>query len=127
MQVIVSYYGAFDFTTILEQSTPDGAEFIRSVVFEKLLGGYSERSELARLASPAAHVDRTDPPLLLFHGDQDVDIPMQQSRQLEGVYKERGLEVEFHVVGGAGHGGDQFFDPERNQLVVGFLGKQFSR
>ena len=127
VQVIISYFGASDFTTILEQSTPEGGDFLRLVVFEKLLGGHSERSELARLASPVAHVDKDDPPLLMLHGDQDVDIPMQQSGQLEGMYEEHGAEVEFLVIEGAGHGGEPFFDAERNRLVVAFLDEQLSR
>ena len=127
VQVIVSYFGAYDFATILEQSTPKGGEYLRSVIFEKLLGGHSERSEQARLASPVSHVAKDDPPLFMLHGDQDEDIPMQQARQFQNIYKEQGAEVEFHVLEGAGHGGDQFFNAERNRLVVDFLDKHLNR
>ena len=124
IDVIISYFGAYDFTTVLEQSTPEGGAFLQSAVFEKLLGGDSPQSDMARLASPVAHVDDADPPMLVLHGNQDVDIPMQQSGQVADAYEEHGVEIQFHVIDGAGHGGDQFFDAERNRLVVGFLEKQ---
>ena len=127
IQLIVSYFGAYDFTTILKQSTPEGGAFLESAVFEKLLGGHSPESELSRLASPVAHVDENDPPILMLHGDADVDIPMQQSVQLENAYREQDNAVHLHLIAGAGHGGDVFFDATRNDLVVGFLNEHLAR
>ena len=43
-----------------------------------------ELGQLAELASPVSHVDPRDPPLLLFHGDQDPQMPINQSHELEG-------------------------------------------
>jgi len=31
--------------------------------------------------------DRGDPPLLLLHGDQDPQMPINQSHELEGAYE----------------------------------------
>jgi len=64
--------------------------------------------ELARLASPVFHVDPTDPPLFVMHGDQDNQIPVSQSLELKGAYENCGLFVQFAVVHGAGHGGPGF-------------------
>ena len=68
VQAILSYYGASNLTTILAQSTPYGVG-VRKPALEALLGAPPDQArELARLASPVFHVDRNDPPLLLFHG-----------------------------------------------------------
>ena len=117
----VSYFGASDLTTILDQSTPFGLG-IRVPGLEALLGGsIDERAELARLASPVFQVDAGDPPLLLLHGDQDPQMPINQSHELQGAYEALGLDVHFEVVHGAKHGGKQFFDAERTALVEAFL------
>ena len=123
---IVSYYGMSNLTTILSQSTPHGLK-VRVPALELLLGGQPpEQSELAKLASPVFHVDARDPPLLLLHGDQDPQAPINQAHELQGVYEKNGRPVEFVVVHGAGHGGDGFFDDTRNKIVADFLGRNLA-
>jgi len=121
VQAVVSYFGASNLTSILDQSTPFGVA-LRSAALALLLGGTLEQKmELAKLASPVFHVDATDPPLLLLHGDQDPQMPINQAHELHGVYKEHGLPVHFEVIHGAVHGSEEFFDPKRNALVTAFL------
>jgi len=125
VQGIISFYGAANLTTILSQSTPHGLK-VRIPALELLLGGPSTNVvELARLASPVFHVDRADPPLLLFHGDQDPQMPINQSHELHGAYRTVKAPVEFDVVHGAGHGGAQFYDVERLAAVKRFLRQRF--
>lgn len=123
VQAIVSYFGASNLTSILSQSTPFGLD-IREPALELLFGGPpDERTELARLASPVFHVDAADPPLLLLHGDQDPQMPINQSHELDGAYQSLGLDVHLEVVHGSAHGGEAFFDAERTALVLAFLDK----
>lgn len=125
VQLIVSYYGASNLTTILDQSTPYGLG-VRAPALELLLGGLPEdRPELARLASPVFFIDANDPPLFLLHGDQDPQMPINQSHELQGVYEEQDLEVHFVVVHGAVHGGEPFYDATRDALVQAFLDEHF--
>ena len=134
VQAIVSYYGASNLTTILAQSTPQGLD-VRVPALEALLGALPDQAhELAWLASPVAHVNESAPPLLLLHGDQDQQMPIDQSYELETAYKSRGLDVHFDVLHGVVHGGESdFFSEERNAQVVAFLRRtlgqkvQFSR
>ncbi len=113
IQAIVSYFGASNLTTILKQSTPHGLS-VRVPALDLLIGGQPEdKVELARLASPVFHVDATDPPLLMLHGDQDPQMPINQSHELHNAYKEYDLQVQFEVVHGAAHGGEQFRDEKR--------------
>jgi len=124
VQAIVSYFGASNLTTILKQSTPHGLS-VRVPALDLLLGGQPEDNvELARLASPVFHVNASDPPLLMLHGDQDPQMPINQSHELHNAYKEYDLQVQFEVVHGAAHGGEQFRDEKRIELVETFLDKQ---
>ncbi|MDQ3623734.1 MAG: alpha/beta hydrolase [Verrucomicrobiota bacterium] len=124
VQGIISFYGASNLTTILSQSTPHGLS-VRVPALELFLGGQpKEVPAAARLASPVFHVDRNDPPLLLLHGDQDLQMPINQAHELCGAYKKAGLPVRFEVVHGAAHGGAAFYDAERIAIVKEFL-RQF--
>jgi len=126
VQAIVSYFGASNLTTILAQSTPFGVS-VREPALVQLLGALPDKvPELARLASPVFHVDKGDPPLLLLHGDQDAQMPINQSHELDGAYRKLGLDVEFMVLHGVGHVGGPnllgpFFEGEPVERVVGFL------
>ena len=125
VQGIVSFYGAANLTTILKQSTPHGLD-VRVPALALLLGGQPEDvPELARLASPVFHVDPNDPPLLLLHGDQDPQMPINQSHELYGAYKKAGAPAQFEVVHGGAHGGAVFYDPERLAIVKDFLRRHF--
>ena len=126
VQAIVDYYGPTNFETILKQSTPHGLG-VRVPALELLLGGsLEEKKDMARLASPVQHVDADDPPLLIFHGDQDPQVPINQSHELQARYQASGLPVQFEVVHGAAHGGDAFYDPSRISKVKAFLDQQIA-
>jgi acetyl esterase/lipase len=121
VHAILDYYGASDLTTILDQSTPFGLD-VRIPALELWLGARPEQTkELAELASPVLHVDRADPPLLMFHGDRDPQMPVNQSHQLEGAYDALGLDVHLEIVHGAAHGGAAFFAPDRLERALAFL------
>jgi len=121
VQAIISFYGASNLTTILDQSTPFGLG-VREPALELLLGALPERAgAMARLASPVFHVDADDPPLLLLHGDQDPQMPINQAHELQGAYEALGLDVTFHVLHGSVHGGPEFYQGEPLALAVAFL------
>jgi acetyl esterase/lipase len=121
VHAIIDYYGASNLTTILAQSTPHGLS-VRKPALQLLLGAQPEDTlTLAKLASPVFHIDKKDPPLLILHGDQDPQMPINQSHELEGQYKKQNLDVQFEVVYGAAHGGDVFFSGEYATLAINFL------
>ena len=121
VQAILSYFGAYDLSSILGQSTTFGL-VVRVPALQLLLGGQpEEKSDLAQLASPVFHVEASDPPLLLLHGDQDRQMPIDQSYQMETAYKDLGLDVYLDVVVGAGHGGQEFYEPVYLERAITFL------
>ena len=125
IQAVVTYFGASNLTTILAQSTPFGLN-LREPAIELLLGGpLEEKENLARFGSPVFQVDPSDPPLLILHGDQDPQMPINQAHELHGVAKQHGLTTHFEVVHGAAHGGPLFTDEARTELVAAFLQDAF--
>jgi acetyl esterase/lipase len=121
VQGIISFFGGSDLTTILSQSTPKALE-MRVPALELLLGDHPDKvPDLAKLASPVYHVDKSDPPLLLFHGDRDPQMPVNQALQLEGAYEAAGLKVRLKILHGSGHGGKAFYDVEAMALVKEWL------
>ena len=127
----VSFYGASNLRTILSQSTEHGLS-VRVPALQLLLGGQpDEKPELAELASPISHVDQSDPPLWLIHGDADPQMPVEQSVELQEIYRKKHLPVQFDVVKGGKHGGSEFYTDQRlSELasrVKAVLSKQNSR
>lgn len=123
-QAIVDFYGASNLATILEQSSQHGLE-VRIPALQLLLGGQpSQLPELARLASPVAHVGAGDPPLFLVHGDADPQMPVEQAYELREAYKRQGLPVRMTVLRGQGHGGPAFVLPSLLDEVDAFLRAQ---
>lgn len=126
VSAIVSFYGASNLQTILSQSTPHGLS-VRVPALNLLLGGLPEEQPgLARLASPVTYVGGKSPPLLLIHGDQDPQMPINQAHELHGVYLKHKCPVEFDVVYGAAHGGEAFYTPEKIARVAAFLHKSLT-
>lgn len=126
LKAIVSFFGASNLQTILLQSTPHGLG-VRIPALQLLLRGQpDQKSELARLASPVTHVDHNDPPLLLLHGDQDPQMPINQSHELEGAYNKVGGTVYFDVVHGGAHGGNRFFTELQLDRVAKFIHASFA-
>lgn len=121
VQAIVSYFGASDLTTILAQSTPDGLA-VRVPALQRLFGSPPDKApQLAQLASPVFQVDPTDPPLYLLHGDNDLQMPVNQALELQGVYQDAGLKVQLMILHGVGHQGEPFFQGKPVDNVVTFL------
>ena len=121
VQAVVSYYGASNLTSILNQSTPHGLS-VRSAALDLFIGGQPEDlPELARLASPVFHVDPNSAPLLMLHGDQDPQMPINQSHEMHHAYQQQGVEVQFEVVHGAAHGGPHFVTDANNAIVKEFF------
>lgn len=123
VQAIVSYYGASNLQSILSQSTEFGLT-VRIPALKLLLGDIPDKTpDLAKLASPVAHLDSNDPPLLLIHGDADPQMPPAQSQELAKAYEALKRPVTFITLPGSKHGGDEFYDDQRSDIVAKFLDK----
>jgi len=90
---------------------------------ERFRARYPGAKELWKSASPLTYLSEDDAPVLIFQGDQDRTVPMSQSELLHKRYQEAGLDSTLHIIQDAGHGGPQFSDAERYELVKAFLDK----
>lgn len=118
---VVSFYGASNLESILPQSTAHGRS-VRVPALELLLGRLPDKEpRLARLASPVAHVDANDPPLLWIHGDADPQMPYAQAIEMRDAYAKVDLPVEMITVEGGLHGGERFYDAAMLKQVAKFL------
>jgi acetyl esterase/lipase len=79
---------------------------------------------------PAHNVTVDYPPTILLHGDQDTDVPYEQSVQMAAALAVRGVEHELVTMAGYGHGFDgQSDDPAVQaafQRVLTFLDRHTS-
>jgi acetyl esterase/lipase len=121
IQAIVSYFGASDLTTILAQSTPAGLT-VREPALKRLLGAAPDQvPELAKLASPIFHVDAKSPPIMLLHGDQDTQMPLNQVYEMQWAYEQAGKHAEVLILHGVDHDAVPFFRDAPVERVVKFL------
>ena len=118
VQAVIDWFGPADFLHIGEaksnrdHNAPDSPE-------SKLIGGaLPENKDKAAKASPTTYVSKDDPPFLIMHGDQDFEVPFQQSELLADALKKAGVDVTFVPMKGASHGfgGAQAIEPVRDFL-----------
>lgn len=105
---IVSFYGASNLRSILDQNTEFGMG-VRIPALKLLLGGLADQqSLLAKLARPVAHLDAKDPPPPLLHGDADPQMPLAQSEEFHREYETSKLTSKLVIIPDAKHGGPDF-------------------
>jgi len=122
VQAVVDMYGPTDFI-IWAKKVGDIFDTPLNPVYILLGGPVRENRPLARLASPARHISEGDPPVLILHGDMDLVVPVSQSRLLHRRYKKAALDSTLHIIKGAGHGGPEFQDETRKELIIAFFNK----
>ncbi len=80
---------------------------------------------------PLRNITKAYPPTLLLHGDDDTDVPFEQSVLMSGELERQGVEHEFIAMTGKGHGFDEeMSDPvvaSTFDRVLAFLEKQLRR
>ncbi len=121
VDAVVSFFGASNLRSILDQSTEAGRE-ARIPVLQLFLGDLPDNvPALAKLASPVAHLDAEDPPVFLLHGDADPQMPYAQSEEFQTACRGAGVPVRLVTMPGGLHGGSEFYDDERIRMVVDSL------
>ena len=122
VQAIVDFSGPTNFSTILYQSTPHGVS-VREPALELLLGKPIDDpsvEDLARLASPVMQVSSGAPPLLIMHGMQDNQVPINQSLELEYAYRANNLPVQVQWILQGQHTSGEYFHAPYIQQVAEF-------
>jgi acetyl esterase/lipase len=84
-------------------------------LWPKLVAGFDPVTERAQLDQycPLRLVRRGYPPAMLLHGDEDTDVPFDQSRLMSEELRRQGVAHEFVAMPGMGHGFDRAMDDPR--------------
>ena len=87
------------------------------------LGRFEEDMDLFRKAKVESYLNRDIPPILLFHGDQDEDVTVENSRKLYRALTDAGKQVTYYEIENAGHGGSMLWEDKLLDLATDFLKK----
>lgn len=128
VHAVVDFYGPTDFLQ-MDAHTPDGtmnhdapdspeSEYIGAPIQES-------KAQVAR-ANPISYVKAGAPPFLILHGDADLLVPVHQSELLYLALRSAGVDVTFHKIAGAGHGGAAFRSPLVHAMVLAFLNEHLA-
>lgn len=118
ISAVVDFYGPADFLAMLkpqEENTPKDA-------VTTLLGASPiDRPDLAKIASPATHIDKNDPPFLIIHGEKDASVPPTQSILLGSWLTLNKITNEVLIVKNAPHYGEMFDEAAIKGKIIDFL------
>lgn len=101
---VVSWYGVFDYTTLVDDLTRDYAV--------TWIGGQPNHKEVAARVSPMTYVRAGVPPVIAIHGDADPIVPYEQEVRGIEALKKAGVAAELVTIPGGKHG-----NFERDQVL----------
>ena len=97
----VDMYGKTNMSTAQQYADRVGRVFVARDYWGRLA---HEIPEAMERASTYNRLDRIRTPLLILHGDRDARVPPIESKQVAEKLSELGIEHEYVVYGGEGHG-----------------------
>jgi len=95
---IVDDYGPTDFTQ------PSWSVISKNKSAVLWLGTHANDEAFKASVSPVTYVNKQSSPVIIFHGDMDHTVPVEQSNVLEQKLKDAGVKTDLIMVKGAGHG-----------------------
>lgn len=119
VQAVVALFPPTDLLA-LEQSDPE-AWRVKLVALGLLDGRPSERPLLARSASSALHAGHDSAPFLIFHGRDDVMVPVDQSERLHAALNAVGASSKLVLYDHLTHSDEALDRPELLSDLHGFL------
>jgi dipeptidyl aminopeptidase/acylaminoacyl peptidase len=94
-----SLYGVADLSLLARDTHKFEARYL-----DRLVGAWPDSSELYQGRSPINHLDRFTTPLIVFQGLDDMVVPPSQSAAIVDALAHKGVDHEYHVYEGEGHG-----------------------
>ena len=110
VQAVVDYYGKVEFS--VSGDDPD---------CERALAAFLPDASLAEDAYPIKRIGPDAPPFLIFHGERDPLVPIQESFHLRDALAKNGVRADLYVLEGEGHGADAFYQAPVRKIILDFL------
>jgi dipeptidyl aminopeptidase/acylaminoacyl peptidase len=117
-----SYYGIGDLEALARDTHKFEARYL-----DRLVAPYPEGRQTYIDRSPIHHTDRLKAPMILFQGSEDKVVPPNQAETMRDAVQARGLEVEYVLFEGEGHGfrkAETIEEAARRELA--FYGRVFN-
>lgn len=117
VDAVVDWFGPTDIRVI--DSCRSGAGYITPNSPEAMLigGPIQNNFDKCALANPITYIDRSDPPFLIFHGDNDPLVPICQSELLHAALQKAKVFSKFVIVPGGQHGPGVMEDKYYSMMV----------
>ena len=110
----VDMFGPIDFEKMPLRNDPNSPE-------AKMFGRSTAAApEPAREACPLTYLSKDSPPFLIFHGDADTVISIEQSRLFHTALQKAGATSEFITLPGVGHSHVAVWQKERERIFAFF-------
>jgi dipeptidyl aminopeptidase/acylaminoacyl peptidase len=115
---VISWDGVADLNAIMkwEKKNSGGADTAQYRYWLKSIGDPDRDKERLSKASPVSLAASYQPPVLMFHGEADDIVPVDQSRLMEQALKKAGKKVRLEVLKNEGHG--DFSDDNAKKLYT---------
>ncbi|MGB0581487.1 MAG: alpha/beta hydrolase fold domain-containing protein [Limisphaerales bacterium] len=120
-QARLNMCGASDFVRIRTLHYRKDLDNPNAILAQLLGGPFMKKRDLARLDSPVPDISEDDPPLLIFHGEKDPLVPLDQSIHLSDRYRNAGLAVSLETIPNEPHVPQEFWDARRRSLTLDFF------
>lgn len=110
VQAVVDYYGKVEFS--LHGTDP---------TCENALACFLPGEVSAEDVSAVNRIGPDAPPFLIFHGDKDPLVPIQESYDLRDALVRNGVRADLYVLENEGHGTDAFYQAPIREIILKFL------
>jgi acetyl esterase/lipase len=117
IKLVLDFYGPSNFLALSDNDRKDPKSPV-----SLLLGGLlTDRTQLAKEASPVTYIDKNDPPFLIVQGEKDESVDPQQSISLSARLTKAGVKNDLIIVPGAPHYGVMFDAEDIRKKVFWYL------
>lgn len=118
VQIAIPMYGVVSPLSAKQGSATNDFDF----VYRNLLGAEPEAApDLNEAANPIAFINPQTVPFLIFHGTEDVVVPVKDSESLYEALQNKGIAADLYLLPEVGHMDSRFLQPEIFELIDQFI------
>ena len=129
IHAVCNFFGPTEFLTGLDGFDPN-TDLTKALVgmYTSLLGGpMSEKTELAKEASPITYADANAAPFMHVHGTIDLLVPVAQAEILHDKLRAADAQSRLFILPQASHGGEDFLAPKLLEEIRLFFDKNLQQ